>query len=170
MKFTNIRDLRYVTEDNSFIDLFATCEEYGEIPMTLNIVDAEDIHLYDTGEVESHVNENGAEQFRNIIVPLERYCLSQYIAPYGAKEVIIEVPQTITVRQAREQLIKLGLITQVQTSIDSIVDPMQKAIVQNYWEYSIDFKRDNELLIGLASSLGLTSEDLDTMFIEASKL
>lgn len=57
-----------------------------------------------------------------------------------AKIYLEEVPSTITVRQAREQLIKLGLIAQVQTSIDSIADPMQKAIVQNYWEYSIDFK------------------------------
>lgn len=82
----------------------------------------------------------------------------------------VQVPQSITVRQAREQLIRLGLLAQVQVEIDAIQDPMQKDIVQNYWEYSIDFKRDNELLIGLASSLGLTSLDLDTMFIEASKL
>lgn len=82
----------------------------------------------------------------------------------------VQVPKTITVRQAREQLIRLGLLAQVQVEIDSIKDPMQKDIVQNYWEYSIDFKRDNELLIGLASSLGLTNSDLDNMFIEASKL
>ena len=81
-----------------------------------------------------------------------------------------EVPSTITVRQAREQLIKLGLIAQVQTSIDSIADPMQKAIVQNYWEYSIDFKRDNELLISLGHGLGLTDSEIDDLFIEASKL
>ena len=43
MKFTNIKDLKYITADNSMIDLLATCEEYGEIPMTLNLVDTEDI-------------------------------------------------------------------------------------------------------------------------------
>ena len=49
MKFTNIRDLKYSSADNSTIDLFATCEEYGEIPMTLNIVDTEDLHEYFDG-------------------------------------------------------------------------------------------------------------------------
>lgn len=50
MKFTNIRDLKYSSADNSTIDLFATCEEYGEIPMTLNIVDTEDLHEYFDGK------------------------------------------------------------------------------------------------------------------------
>ena len=44
MKFTNIRDLKYSSEDNSTIDLFATCNEFGEIPITLNIFYNEDLH------------------------------------------------------------------------------------------------------------------------------
>lgn len=82
----------------------------------------------------------------------------------------IEVPQTITVRQAREQLIKIGLLSKVQSEIDKITDITQREIVQNYWEYSMDFKRDNDVLISLAYSLGLSDDDTDNLFIEASKL
>ncbi len=46
MKFTIVRDLKYSKANNSTIDLFATCQEHGEIPMTLNIVDTEDYHTF----------------------------------------------------------------------------------------------------------------------------
>ena len=92
--------------------------------------------------------------------------------PYKKFEYVetIQVPQTITVRQAREQLIRIGLLSNVQSEIDKITDITQREIVQNYWEYSLDFERNNEILIGLASSLGLSDKGIDNMFIEASKL
>ena len=77
MKFTNIRDLKYVTADNSFIDLFATCKEYGEIPMTLNLVDTEDLHTF--------VDKDGKEY------PLEEYCKTLEIAPYVEPVVDIKI-------------------------------------------------------------------------------
>ena len=67
MKFTIIRDLKYVTANQSHIDLLATCEEYGEIPMTLNLVDTEDYHTFIDGDKE---------------VPLEDYCKQQFIQPF----------------------------------------------------------------------------------------
>lgn len=67
MKFTIIRDLKYVTANQSHIDLLATCEEYGEIPMTLNLVDTEDYHTFIDGDKE---------------VSLEDYCKQQFIKPF----------------------------------------------------------------------------------------
>lgn len=68
MIFTKIRDLKYITVNNSHIDLLATCEEYGEISMTLNLVDTENLHTYvDIDEKEYQ---------------LEEYCKTQEIAPY----------------------------------------------------------------------------------------
>ena len=67
MKFTNIRNLKYSKADKSMVDLFATCEEYGEIPMTLNLVDTEDNHTFIDGDKE---------------VPLEDYCKQQFIQPF----------------------------------------------------------------------------------------
>lgn len=67
MIVTNIKNLKYSKADNSTIDLLASCEEYGEIPMTLNITDTEDLHVYFDGENE---------------FPLEEYCMTQEIANY----------------------------------------------------------------------------------------
>ena len=67
MKFTNIRNLKYSKADKSMVDLFATCEEYGEIPMTLNLVDTEDNHTFIDGDKE---------------VPLEEYCKQQFIQQF----------------------------------------------------------------------------------------
>lgn len=71
MKFTSIRDLKYINADKSRIDLYVTCKEYGEIPMTLNIIDTEGIHTF--------VEPDGSE------VPLEEYCRTQSIIPFDTE-------------------------------------------------------------------------------------
>lgn len=80
------------------------------------------------------------------------------------------VPNSITIRQAREQLIRDGLFSSVDTAIHSITDATERAITQNYWEYSEVFERRSPILIGLGTAIGLTEEQLDEMFIAASKL
>lgn len=94
------------------------------------------------------------------------------IAPYVEPEIpnFLLVPQTISLRQAREILIVKGLFEQVQSYIESIEDPTQKAIILNYWEYSTVFERRNPTVLQMSEMLGLSSEQLDELFIEASKL
>lgn len=150
MKFTNIRDLKYVTADNSFIDLFATCKEYGEIPMTLNLVDTEDLHIF--------VDKDGKEY------PLEEYCKTLEIAPYVEPETHIVVPQSITMRQARLQLLDDGLLDEVEAFVS------QDRKWQIEWEYANEVERTSPLIEAIKVSLGLTDEQIDTTFIEASKL
>lgn len=75
MRFTEVRDLRYSSEDKSTIDLFATCKEFGEIPMTLNVINAENIHVFWDGKKEYH---------------LEEYCLTKTIDDYISPEVVFE--------------------------------------------------------------------------------
>lgn len=76
----------------------------------------------------------------------------------------IQVPQTITPLQAKLQLLSMGLLDEV----DEMVATDRK--VQLYWEYALTIERNNEILLLMAEQLKLTSEDLDDMFIEASKL
>ena len=76
----------------------------------------------------------------------------------------IEVPNTITPLQAKLQLLELGLLDEV----DTLVATDRK--VQLYWEYALTIERNNEVLLLMANTLGLTSEQLDDMFIQASKL
>ena len=81
MRFTNIKDLKYVTANNSHIDLIATCKEYGEIPMTLNLIDTEDLHVFASGKYEV-ILENEVKIEKEILIPLEEYCKTLKIEPY----------------------------------------------------------------------------------------
>lgn len=150
MVFTNIRDLKYSKADNSFIDLLATCKEYGEIPMTLNLVDTEDLHTY--------IDEDGNE------TPLEEYCKTLEIAPYVEPEIILVVPQSITMRQARLQLLGVELLDEVEAFVS------QDRKWQIEWEYANEVFRVSPLIGALKDLLSLTDEQIDNMFIEASKL
>lgn len=151
MKFTDIRDLKYITVNNSMIDLLATCEEYGEIPMTLNLVDTEDIHTF--------VKADGSE------VPIEQYCKTQYIAPYVKPEPIPEpIPQVITMRQARLQLLVDGFLDEVEAFVS------QDRKWQIEWEYATEVERISPLIESVKEAMSLTDEQIDNLFLEASKL
>jgi len=149
MKFTNIRDLRYSSLDKSTIDLFATCEKYGEIPMTLNIVDTEDLHTYFDGEN---------------WVSLEAYCIMQEIAPYVAPKVVIVVPTQITMRQTRLYLLSIDLLDTVENIVS------QNKAWEIEWEYASEVQRTNQLIVAMQQELELTDAQVDEMFLEASKL
>ena len=75
-----------------------------------------------------------------------------------------EVPQEITPLQSKLQLLEIGLLDEVE----AIVSADRK--VQLYWEYASVIERDNEILLMMATQLGLTEDMLDDMFINASKL
>lgn len=150
MKFTLIKNLKYSKLDKSTIDLLATCAEYGEIPMTLNLVDTEDLHVY--------VDSKGKE------TPLEVYCKKQVIAPYVAPIVHITIPDKITMRQARLYLLNKDLLDDVESIVQ------KNKAWQIEWEYSSEILRSNQLISAIQESLQLTSTVVDEMFLEASKL
>lgn len=149
MKFTNIRDLKYSSADNSTIDLFAACKEFGEIPMTLNIVDTEDLHEYFDGKV---------------FHKLEEYCKKQSIAKYVEPEVIKYVPSSITMRQARLYLYSVDKLEDVETMVETRKD------WQIEWEYTSEVERSSLLISKIKDKLGLTDTEVDDIFIAASKL
>lgn len=149
MRFTNIRDLKYSIEDKSRIDLFATCKEYGEIPMTLILTDTEDLHTFFDGKTE---------------YPLEEYCKTQKIQEYIEPEIIITVPNSITPLQAKLQLLEIGLLDEVETMVKA------DRKVELYWNEADNFYRTDSILLGMATALNLNDQQLDDLFIEASKL
>lgn len=156
MIFTQIKDLKYVTADNSFIDLLATCKEYGEIPMTLNLVDTEDLHYFSTGTFD--------ENKKEILIPLEEYCKKQKIAPYVEPEPVVIIPNSITPLQAKLQLLDEKLLDEVEVMVK-----LDRKI-ELYWANAQNFYRNDEILLGMAIALGLNAAQLDDLFIKASKL
>lgn len=97
-----------------------------------------------------------------------RYIIKYRVLPKTESEIIeykkSQVPQSITPLQAKLQLLKLGLLDEVEALVTG------DRTAQLYWEYASIIKRDNAVLLLMANSLGLTSEQVDEMFIEASKL
>lgn len=71
---------------------------------------------------------------------------------------------SITMRQARLYLLSKGLLSQV----DSIVSQNEAWKIE--WEYATDVVKNSQLVVALASQLGLSDEAIDIMFSEASKL
>lgn len=80
------------------------------------------------------------------------------------------IPQEVTRRQARQALYLSGILGNVQAAIDAIPDVTQRNMVQIEWDDSLAFERTRPTLVALATALGLSSEDLDNLFIQASKL
>ena len=79
------------------------------------------------------------------------------------------VPASITPRQARLALFGEGLLDQVLTAINSMSEP-NKSVATIEWEYASSINRADAWVSTLSESLGLTSDQLDDLFIVASGL
>lgn len=88
------------------------------------------------------------------------YTLEDYVEP---------VPYIVTRRQAKLALHDAGLLPSVEPALQALSEP-QKTTAIIEWEDAIEFQRDHTLITALASSLGLTEEQVDNLFIQASKL
>ena len=96
------------------------------------------------------------------------YIIKYRVLPKTEVEIVeyrkSQVPQSITPLQAKLQLLKLGLLDEVEALVTG------DRTAQLYWEYASVVERDNAVLLLMANSIGLTSEQVDEMFMEASKL
>lgn len=80
------------------------------------------------------------------------------------------VPKSVTRRQARQALLLAGILDDVQPALDAIPDATQRGLMQIEWDDSQEFHRNRPALLALASALGLTSEQIDELFITAATL
>ena len=112
----------------------------------------------------------GFEFLEEVEEPKQEGFYAVEVAPINNKqtweliEIPKEVPQSITPLQAKLQLLEVGLLDDVDAL--AITD----RTVQLYWEYASVIERDNEVLLLMATQLGLTEDMLDELFINASKL
>lgn len=80
-----------------------------------------------------------------------------------------QVPQQVEMTQARLALLSRGLLDRVGAEIEAMEEPNRSA-AKIEWEFRITIRRDNHLVLALGALLGLSADDLDDLFIEASKL
>ena len=79
------------------------------------------------------------------------------------------VPQAVTKRQGRQALVLAGKLSLVQQAIDALPEP-QRTLMQIEWDDSTEFHRQRPSLIQLGTAIGLTSQDIDNLFIQAAAL
>lgn len=76
----------------------------------------------------------------------------------------IPVPEVVSARQALLALNGAGLLDNIEAAIKT-----QPRSVQISWEKASEFRRDNQLLNTIATSMGFANQ-LDALFIAAAKL
>ena len=72
---------------------------------------------------------------------------------------------SITPRQIRLQLSAIGMRQAVEDYVAA-----SSLDIKDWWEFSTYIERTSPLVIDAATQLGMTSEQLDQFFIDASKL
>ena len=83
----------------------------------------------------------------------------------------IPVPSTITATQIRLWLVNNGFsMNQIYDIISQIPDPLLKAQIEVQWEYAPYVERNHPMINTLGASLGLSSEQINQAFREASTL
>lgn len=75
------------------------------------------------------------------------------------------VPQTISPLQARRALRQLGVMDTITTFMES-----RPEVEQDAWEYCVEVRRDDPIIQGAAAILGLTSAQIDQLFILGARL
>lgn len=86
----------------------------------------------------------------------------------GAAEVVI--PATVTRRQARQALLKADKLAAVQPALDAILDPLERGLLQIAWDDSLEFERGHPAIAQIGAAIGLTSQDIDNLFLQAATL
>lgn len=87
------------------------------------------------------------------------------------------VPFAVTMRQARQALLLSGMLGATAEAVDAAVkarigalsEPVRSlALIE--WEYSTEVHRDRPLVTTLGQALGMTSAQMDALFVQARSL
>lgn len=92
------------------------------------------------------------------------------IAPYVEPVIPEFIPVIITMRQTRLQLLKQGLLDDVDPAIAAITDETLKRELKIEWEYSTEISNTGALANFFINGLGLTQDQLKDFFKSAYKL
>lgn len=89
--------------------------------------------------------------------------------PEPPRPIATMIPTTVSMRQARLALLAAGLLSQVNDTL-SAMSGIEGEGARIEWEYAAEIHRNSPLVQSLAVSLGLNSDSMDSLFIQAEKL
>lgn len=130
-------------------------------------------HVIENGTVVNTIEVDSLDQFPNLVsadVGGIGWKLIDGVLTPPDNPVTVFVPSSVTMRQARLALLAAGQLDAINTVIASITPPEMQQKVAIEWEFAQTVDRNSEWVEGLRPALGLTVEQLDDLFIAASKL
>lgn len=78
-----------------------------------------------------------------------------------------EIPQSVTMRQARLALLDSGLLSTVEAALNALPEPGRtRSLIE--WNHGTTVERSSALVAQMAASLGLDESQLDNLFTQAS--
>jgi hypothetical protein len=86
----------------------------------------------------------------------------------AARASVTSVPQEVTMRQARLALMAAGKLGAVEDAINALPEPAKTA-ARIEWEYSQSVQRSRGIVAQLGAAIGLTSAQVDALFIDAAQ-
>jgi hypothetical protein len=75
------------------------------------------------------------------------------------------VPESVTPAQARVALLNAGLLASVKSAVDQADDE-----TQIWFEFALEWRRDNPVLAQLGTTLGLSEGQIDNLFRAAAEI
>lgn len=81
----------------------------------------------------------------------------------------LQIPQKVTMRQARLALHNTGKLTAVEAAINALPEPPRSA-TRIEWDYSSEVHRGKEFVAMMGQALNLSNGELDDLFILAATL
>ena len=86
-------------------------------------------------------------------------------------EVVPVIPVSVSMKSARKALILAGIpMATINAAFDAIPDATQKELAKIDWEFSSVVLRDSSLVASMAGALGLSSAEVDGLFVAASQI
>ncbi|PVZ19910.1 MULTISPECIES: hypothetical protein [unclassified Pseudomonas] len=79
----------------------------------------------------------------------------------------VKVPESVTMMQARMAMLNAGILDQVQAAIGAMSGTEGQA-AQIQWQFAQEVRRDWPLVLHLQSTVGLTDQQVDDLFIAAA--
>ena len=92
------------------------------------------------------------------------------LLPEPAPVQVPEIPLSVSRAQGKLALIQAGLWPAVIAFVDGITDPVQKVYAEVALNDTQEWRRDSLFLASATAALGLSEEQLDTLFITAKEI
>ena len=131
---------------------------------------------YFTGQSKD-VHEKQAIPYRWSKVPMQEIPEGKFAQLNGTRWDMVDekvyppppIPDVVTMRQARLALLGAGLLSQVETALNSLEEPHRSAALIE-WEYAQEVERDYPWVTQMVAVMGLTDEQVDDLFMAAAAL